>query len=57
MIITAQRTQGIEYFDSFNTSTSKQKLYSAWFCLRRGKKYIKQLWQIDATTLQTHVTT
>ena len=43
MIITAQRTQGFEYFDSFNTSTSKQKLYSAWFCLRRGKKYIKQL--------------
>ena len=30
---------------------------SAWFCLRRGEKYIKQLWQIDATTLQTHVTT
>ena len=29
MIITAQRTQDIEYFDSFNKSTSKQKLYSA----------------------------
>ena len=43
MIITAQRTQDIEYFDSFNKSTSKQKLYSAWFCLRRGEKYIKQL--------------
>ena len=57
MIITAQRTQDIEYFDSFNKSTSKQKLYSAWFCLRRGEKYIKQLWQIDATTLQAHVTT
>ena len=38
MIITAQRTQGFEYFDSFNTSTSKQKLYSAWFCLRRANR-------------------
>ena len=28
-LVTAQRTQGIEYFDSFNTFTSKQKLQQA----------------------------
>ena len=48
MIITAQRTQDIEYFDSFTTFSSKQKLqqalksWSAGFCLSKGDKYIEQ---------------
>ena len=52
----AQRTQGIQYFDSFNTFSSKQKLQqalisSAWFCLAKGEEYIEHLWQIHVTTL------
>ena len=45
----AQRTQGIEYFDPFNTFSLMQKLQqvlnlgqtSAWFCLGKGEKYIE----------------
>ena len=35
-----QQSQGIEYFDSFNTFSSKQKLQKAWFYLAKGKEYI-----------------
>ena len=52
----AQQAHSIEYFESFNTFSSKQKFVSfnklwnlgqtsAWFCLTKSKKYIKQLWQ------------
>ena len=41
----AQRTQGNEYFDSFNTLST-----SAWFCLAKGEKYKDQLWRIHVTT-------
>ena len=55
----AQQTQGIEYFDSFNIFGSKQKLQQAlksWsnfslVCLPKCEKYIRQLWQIHATSL------
>ena len=45
-LLKVQRTQVIEYFESFNTFSSKQKLQqtSAWFCLAKG-------WDIDRTTL------
>ena len=50
----AQRTQGIDYFDSFNTFCSKQKLQQAlksWskFSLvlfAKVQEKIKQLWQV-----------
>ena len=55
----AQRTQGIEYFDSFNTFSSMQKLQQAlqyWsnfssVSFDRGQEKIKQLLQIHETTL------
>ena len=53
----AQRTQGIEDFDSFNTFSSKQMLQEAlesWsnlslLFLANDEKYI-ELWQINVTT-------
>ena len=50
-ITKVQLTQGIEYFDSFNTFSSKQELQlalktSVCFFLAKGKKYMEHLWQI-----------
>ena len=50
--------QFTEYFDSFNTFSSKQKLQqtlipgqtSAWFWLAKGEIYIEQLWQIQVSS-------
>ena len=54
----AQKAQGTESFDLFNTFSSKQKLQqtlipgqtSAWFWLAKGEIYIEQLWQIQVST-------
>ena len=55
----AQQTQGIEYFDSFNTLSSKQKLQQSTSIeilpilqlgfVGKGEKYIKQLRQFHVT--------
>ena len=50
----AQRAQGIEYFDLFNTFSSKQKL---WHALKSWSNFSlvffgkEQIWQIHETTL------
>ena len=59
MIITAQRTQDIEYFDSFNIISSKQKLHQvlkSWtnFTLvlfGKGREKHWAPWRIHLTTL------
>ena len=53
----AQWTQGIEYFDSFNTFTSKQKLqrtfkYLSNFCFAKMEIYVEQLWKNHVSNLK-----